>query len=756
MVPRSPLKTMRTRTWPLSLGLTLMAVLATTPATFSQQLYTQTVPLRPGWNAIYLEVAPDPAEIEAVFSAANCGGVPLPMASIWTFDPSFGAVSAPPDPSFGLRHETGWFGWFPATSPEALLNNLFSVSVNRPYLVHLNGTSSVTCNITGIPKLRPRRWTPDSFNLTGFAVDPQGPPSFGAYLQPSPAHDGQAIFRLTTSGVWVPVLPYLEPIRSGEAYWVFTNGLSNYQGPLEIDLLASDRLEFGPGLSEITLQAINRLDIDTLLTIEAVTSPPVPLLYEKINDATAIREWVSLPAQGQGFDLPADDSILVNLAPDRDAIADRAQNIVQVTNGLGARILLLAGANEPASRTPDSEVAEYVDAIPGGLPPTPASPYAGLWVGVAKVRTVEEVRCAPQPRGICAVSAASCDSDTDCGTSDTCNNGCACQQAGNCEVSGNICGTFTDCPLLIETCAAGTCNLTGGSCTQDVDCPGATQQCLSNLVNPGDALLCGGGCGSGETCFCPERDCDLPRSCGENACIGDRSRTCGNDADCIDTTAGATPLDLGPCRPATCLTDADCPSATCGPGVPTPMPVGQEFRLRLLVHVDADGNATLLKEVIQMFRDATEGPDPAMPGFTTNTDSGEAVLITDDGLLVNYEGIALRDGVRVGQRISTIGYDYDDSSPGYDPGTRGIQMGSFNPAGSSTITAQLVLPRTLPTNPYQHRFHPDLNGLDENGLPLGFCQLDPQAPLGPTCAADIDCVSATGTAGVRTLRRLCR
>ena len=89
----------------------------------------------------------------------------MPLASVWTWDASFGAVTVPPDPASGLNGETGWHGWFPPGSPEALLNNLFSVVVNRPYLIHLNGTSSVTCNITGIPKLRPLRWNADSFNI---------------------------------------------------------------------------------------------------------------------------------------------------------------------------------------------------------------------------------------------------------------------------------------------------------------------------------------------------------------------------------------------------------------------------------------------------------------------------------------------------------------------------------------------------------------------------------------------------------------
>jgi hypothetical protein len=259
--------------------------------------------------------------------------------------------------------------------------------------------------------------------------------------------------------------------------------------------------------------------------------------------------------------------------------------------------------------------------------------------------------------------------------------------------------------------------------------------------------MCGGGCGSGDTCICPERECVLPRSCGVgvSACVKDRTRECASDPECIDTAGGAAPLDLGPCVPATCFTDADCPNPTCGLDVSTPMPTAQEFRLRLVVHVDATGEATLLKEVIQLYRDATYGPDPALPGFTAPLDTGEFVLITDDALIVDFEGIALRDGVRVGQRISTVAYDYDESSPGWDPSSRGLQMGTFDPSISSTITAELVLPRMLPTNPYQHRYHPDLNGLDESGLPLGFCQFDPEAPLGPTCAADIDCVTATGT-----------
>ncbi|KPA17716.1 hypothetical protein MHK_002068 [Candidatus Magnetomorum sp. HK-1] len=35
-----------------------------------------------------------------------------------------------------------------------------------------------TLNISGTPQFKNQRWKPDSFNLTGFHVDPQAPPTF--------------------------------------------------------------------------------------------------------------------------------------------------------------------------------------------------------------------------------------------------------------------------------------------------------------------------------------------------------------------------------------------------------------------------------------------------------------------------------------------------------------------------------------------------------------------------------------------------
>ncbi len=55
-------------------------VLSTLPAL--AQWTTQTIPLRPGWNAVFLEVQPEPRECEALFSG-------LPIESAWGWNKRF-------------------------------------------------------------------------------------------------------------------------------------------------------------------------------------------------------------------------------------------------------------------------------------------------------------------------------------------------------------------------------------------------------------------------------------------------------------------------------------------------------------------------------------------------------------------------------------------------------------------------------------------------------------------------------------------
>jgi len=133
-------------------------------------------------------------------------------------------------------------------------------------------------------------------------------------------------------------------------------------------------------------------------------------------------------------------------------------------------------------------------------------------------------------------------------------------------------------------------------------------------------------------------------------------------------------------------------------GVPTP--TRASLPLRILLHVDHAGEVRLLKEVIQMWKDGVLSP----AGDGTNvvsTTPGRYVLLTDDALVSQYKGVAIRDGEMVGRRISAIGFDFEEQSL--------LMTGSFGAGHQLTVTN--LVPPTFRTNPFRHKFHPDHDNL---------------------------------------------
>lgn len=166
-----------------------------------------------------------------------------------------------------------------------------------------------------------------------------------------------------------------------------------------------------------------------------------------------------------------------------------------------------------------------------------------------------------------------------------------------------------------------------------------------------------------------------------------------------------------------------------------PTPTRSEANLRILLHVDSEGVTRLLREVIQMWQDGTYTNDAS--GFRRTAEPGRHVLLTDDRLIGQFGGVALRDGVPVGRRISTVSYDFDS-------GTNTFLELSGLFAISSSVSGTLVVPETAPTNPFRHKYHPDHDNLDatfRNFVPeayrvtrqieLTFTQFDPTGVATP-------------------------
>jgi hypothetical protein len=261
----------------------------------AQSEVTQTFTLRPGWNAIFLEVQPQPRDPAAVFAGLDDpDSDSVDLESVWTWLSRESTAEFIQDPSEGLYGQPGWHAYFnvPDDDFRSNLTNLYAVLGSQAYLIKIkDDAAEFTWEITGIPSMRKFRWLADSFNMVGFQVDPTAPPSFAAFFAPSPAHAGQAVYRLNNlSGRWefVPN-PAAVNLKSGEAYWVYCEGSSTYQGPLRVDLPMSAGLLSGSALTRHTVTLTNLSYVTR--TVNFALSGEVVLYYREWDVANGYFLW---------------------------------------------------------------------------------------------------------------------------------------------------------------------------------------------------------------------------------------------------------------------------------------------------------------------------------------------------------------------------------------------------------------------------------------------------------------------------------
>ncbi len=354
-----------------------------------EPVHTQTLTLNPGWSAIYLEVTPEPAEVASVFAG-------LPVVSVWQWQQTVGQVEFIADPAEGLLNREDWRSFFPDLSGGTpFLTNLFALRGNQAYLVRLGGTAIVPLTVTGRPSLRPTQWVPDSFNLVGFHLDPSAPPTVADYFSPSPAHAGQPVYTLGAGGVWQLMSPS-QNLASGRSYWVFTEGKSEFQGPLEIFPPTADGLEFGSAIVYHGLTYRNHSGNPTDVTLDLLPSADgsaLPALAHWQLDAEGTTIWPLLPSP---YDVAVDGGGERNtpIAVRRAGITTAGvAGLLEVSDGAGCRYLV------PVAASPPQPAA--------GAPPL--GDFTGLWVGSATVDKVSEVRrnvqrvcpCPNPPSGLC-------------------------------------------------------------------------------------------------------------------------------------------------------------------------------------------------------------------------------------------------------------------------------------------------------------------------------------------------------------------
>lgn len=327
----------------------------------------QLITLHPGWNAVFLEVEPQSNEPADVFSASTFapGSAINDLLSVWQWNPRTSTVEFVQNPGTLVPNEPQWMTYFPL---DPAVSDLHAIFGEKPYLIHLGGSVDVTWTVTGEPTVPRIEWRPNSFNFVGFHLTPGGEPLFVDFFSTSLAHAGQEIYRLdNASGTWVKVTSPSVPMSRGEAFWIHTQGSSEFVGPVSVQLDQVGGLRYGTTLLEQDLRIRNQSALDKTVSL-TVSSGATQLHYWAFDPGSGVADWMLMSGNPLSLDVPAGEIQRVRLGVKRANMAagtDYGDNVL-VTDGEGTRILLPVAVTGIA--------------------------HAGLWTGSATIRKTSDAQ----------------------------------------------------------------------------------------------------------------------------------------------------------------------------------------------------------------------------------------------------------------------------------------------------------------------------------------------------------------------------
>lgn len=256
----------------------LATLVACVDAVYASPTGTQSITLRKGWNAIAVRVNPAVPAPNEVFRG-------LPVDKVAAYLPGGTPLEFIQDPDAKPWKQKGWRAWFSELSPDAIVSDLSAIQAGQCYLVH--ATEATTVNLTGTIAHHRVSWRGDSFNLVGFPVDPEHPPTFSAWFAGSAAHQSASrtvVYQLDETDRWAPVTrPERTVIQPERAYWVWCQGASDYQGPLDVVTggARSQKVNFGNVTELLSIKLVNNLNTPLGVLMQLSPTNGAPLLMER-------------------------------------------------------------------------------------------------------------------------------------------------------------------------------------------------------------------------------------------------------------------------------------------------------------------------------------------------------------------------------------------------------------------------------------------------------------------------------------------
>ena len=335
---------------------------------------SQKIDLRPGWNAVFLEVHPRDNICDVVFAG-------VPVKSVWAWNRRFTTAQYVRDPSTLLPEQPEWLTYFPTDSPNSFLTDLYAVYGGRCYLIELGGDAPASVVLWGSTVVRKKKWMSNSFNLAGFHVDPAKSPTFGNYFKSAESFSKKIFYSLSTSGKWEKITNADSAmLKYGEAYWIYCDGQSDFSGPFMVECDSRNGLQY----SSISTEQILRLNNKS-------SSPKTVTLKLKSSNRPSRRnpDKSLLPVAG-------DVALSYLKILDWEPLEKPLTLIVDAESERGVRLAVRRAAMSKAL-TPDSTFESVLEVSDGEgiVYHVPVSAQknasnAGLWVGTVVLNGVSE------------------------------------------------------------------------------------------------------------------------------------------------------------------------------------------------------------------------------------------------------------------------------------------------------------------------------------------------------------------------------
>lgn len=234
------------------------------------QWIEQRIVLKPGWNAVQVEVILSEPRCDTVF-----GSLPT-VTGVWRYARRFSTVEFTEDIGQLLANDGHWLRWLPPQHPERFLSTLTDLQGGYAYLIEVAaGAAPMTLTLVGEPVLPQGELIPGAMNLVGLPVNPFAAPTLAQALQDTVGIAvepglGSAVYTVGSDGRARQVLQTTrQSAVAGQAYWLRAERMARHLSAVTLSgsMDARGCLDFGTEGLEHVLNFHNQA-VGTPVTVE--------------------------------------------------------------------------------------------------------------------------------------------------------------------------------------------------------------------------------------------------------------------------------------------------------------------------------------------------------------------------------------------------------------------------------------------------------------------------------------------------------